>query len=191
MLSARSMRPARPDGGWDAAGKARCATWRDFLLSVEADTPERRTYGWRQRLAGSPVGDDPFAAGMRRLFELANACPAERSVVHADLINRNVLVDAGHITAVFDWGCSFYGDFLYDLAWLEFWAPWHPSLAATDILGEARRHYAAIGLDVPDFDARVRCCLIHIGLDHQAYCAHTGELDELQRVTERTLSYVE
>ena len=102
-----------------------------------------------------------------------------------------MLVDSGRITAVFDWGCSFYGDFLYDLAWLEFWAPWHPSLAATDIRGEARRHYSAIGLDVPDFDARLRCCLIHIGLDHQAYCAHTGELDELQAVTERTLAYVE
>jgi hygromycin-B 4-O-kinase len=178
-------------GGWDAQGIARCATWRDFLLSVEADTPERRTYGWRQRLAESPVGDTPFAAGMRRLFELADACPADRFIVHADLINRNVLVDSGRITAVFDWGCSFYGDFLYDLAWLEFWAPWHPSLAATDIRGEARRHYSAIGLDVPDFDARLRCCLIHIGLDHQAYCAHTGELDELQAVTERTLAYVE
>jgi len=178
-------------GGWDWRGEAQCASWRDFLLSVEADTPERRTYGWRQRLAESPVGDDPFATGMRRLFELADAFPVERSVVHADLINRNVLVDAGRITAVFDWGCSFYGDFLYDVAWLEFWAPWHPALAATDIRAEARRHYTAIGLDVPDFDARLRCCLIHIGLDHQAYCAYTGQRDELQAVTERTLTYVE
>ncbi len=178
-------------GGWDASGAAAGASWRDFLLSVDADTPQRRTYGWRQRLAESPVGDTPFAAGMRRLFELVDACPVERSVVHADLINRNVLVDAGRITAVFDWGCSFYGDFLYDLAWLEFWSPWHPSLAATDIRAEARRHYAAIGLDVADLDARLRCCLIHIGLDHQAYCAFTGELDELQAVTERTLAYVE
>jgi hygromycin-B 4-O-kinase len=178
-------------GGWDAAGAATCVSWRDFLLSVDADTPQRRTYGWRQRLADSPVGDTPFDAGMRRLFELADACAVDRSVVHADLINRNVLVDAGRITAVFDWGCSFYGDFLYDLAWLEFWSPWHPSLAATDIRAEARRHYAEIGFDVPDLDARLRCCLIHIGLDHQAYCAFTGELDELQAVTERTLAYVE
>ena len=25
-------------GGWDASGRARVASWRDFLLSVEADT---------------------------------------------------------------------------------------------------------------------------------------------------------
>ncbi|HEY5013888.1 MAG TPA: aminoglycoside phosphotransferase family protein [Acidimicrobiia bacterium] len=178
-------------GGWDAHGAARCATWRDFLLSVDVDNEARRTYGWRRRLADSPVGDAPFVAGMARISELADACPDVRSVVHADLINRNVLVDGDRITAVFDWGCSFYGDFLYDLAWLEFWAPWHPSIAATDVRGEARRHYASIGLDVPDLDVRLRCYLIHIGLDHQAYCAFTGQLDELATITERTLGYVE
>ena len=45
---------------------ARLATWRDFLLSVDADTPDRRTYGWRERLAQSPVGDSPFDVGMAR-----------------------------------------------------------------------------------------------------------------------------
>jgi Predicted aminoglycoside phosphotransferase len=178
-------------GGWNARGAARCTTWRDFLLSVEADTPARRTYGWRQRLADSPVGDSAFAVGMAKIAELADACPDERYVVHADLINRNVLVESSRITAVFDWGCSFYGDFLYDVAWLEFWAPWHPSIAATGVRGEVRRHYATIGLDVADLDARLRCYLIHIGLDHQAYCAFTGQLDELATITERTLAYVE
>jgi hygromycin-B 4-O-kinase len=178
-------------GGWDASGHARGASWRDFLLSVEADNPNRRTYGWRQRLADSPVGDTPFSAGMARISELADACPNDRFIVHADLINRNVLIESGRISAVLDWGCSFYGDFLYDVAWLEFWSPWHPSIAATDIRTEARRHYASIGLDVEDLDARLRCYLIHIGLDHQAYCAFTGQLDDLVAVTERTLAYVE
>jgi hygromycin-B 4-O-kinase len=182
--------PSTEFGGWDGRGRARLATWRDFLLSVEADT-DRRTYGWRQRLAESPVGDSAFAIGMARLFELADACPSERSVVHADLINRNVLVESGRINAVFDWGCSFYGDFLYDVAWIEFWAPWHAAFAASGFRDAARRHYASIGLDVVDFDDRLRCCLIHIGLDHQAYAAFTGRLADLELVTERTLHYVE
>jgi hygromycin-B 4-O-kinase len=178
-------------GGWDAHGNARGASWREFLLSVEADDRSRRTYGWRRLLAESEVGDAPFRAGMVRMAEFADACPDARFVVHADLINRNVLVDSNRITAVFDWGCSFYGDFLYDVAWIEFWTPWHPAIAATDIRAEARSHYAAIGLDVADLDARLRCCLIHIGLDHQAYCAFTGRTEDLARVTERTLAYVE
>ena len=174
-------------GGWDAQGNATHATWRDFLLAVDADTPELRSHGWRQRLIDSPIGDEAFRAGHERVAELTRATPQERYLVHADLINRNVLVTAERISAIFDWGCSFYGDFLYDIAWLEFWSPWSEALAASDIRSEATRHYAAIGLDVPDFDERLRCCMIHIGLDHQAYNAHTGDMEALDAVTKRLL----
>jgi aminoglycoside phosphotransferase (APT) family kinase protein len=48
-------------------------------------------------------------------------------VLHADLLNRDVLVagDGSRLVAVFDWGCSAYDDFLYELAWFTFWVPWH------------------------------------------------------------------
>lgn len=181
--------PGTGFGGWDGDGVARCATWRDFLLAVDVDTPERRTHGWRRKLVDSPVGDEPFRAGLGRLADLA--LTVERHIVHGDLINRNVLVHDARITAVFDWGCSFYGDLLYDIAWLEFWSPWHPALAAIDIRARALTHYASIGLDVTDFDERLRACLIHIGLDHQAYCAFTGDVGNLIRITEQTTSYLD
>ena len=68
-------------------------------------------------------------AGERELRALAAGCPELRHVIHMDLLNRNVLVseDGTRIEAVFDWGCSAYGDFLYDVAWFTFWAPWHPA----------------------------------------------------------------
>ncbi len=166
-------------GGWGSDRNAPHASWRDHLLAVDTDSPAQRTYGWRRKLIESPVGDDLFRAGHARLGELAGAVPAPRSLVHSDLINRNVLVAEGRISAVFDWGCSLYGDFLYDVAWLEFWSPWFEALSALDVRSEALRHYAAIGLDVPDFDQRMRCCLLHIGLDHLAYNAHTGSLEDL------------
>ncbi len=74
-----------------------------------------------------------------------------------------------------------------DLAWLEFWAPWIDSIEVIDIRAQVLRHYAAIGLGVPDLDVRLRSCLIHIGLDHLAYNAHTGDLKELTAVNERLL----
>ena len=40
-----------------------------------------------------------------------------------------------------------------------------------DLAGEARRHYASVGLDMPDFDERLRCYLLHIGLGGIAYAA--------------------
>ena len=112
-------------------------------------------------------------------------------MIHGDLLNRNVLVSCGRITAVLDWGSSLYGDFLYDIAWLEFWAPWHPSMEAAHIPTEARRHYQSLRLDVEDLDARLRCYMLHIGLDHQTYHAATGNFDELTAITERTLGLIE
>jgi hygromycin-B 4-O-kinase len=173
-------------GGWDAEGRAPYRSWREFLLSVELDTRERRTYGWRRRLIDSPVGDAPFIAGVHALRALADAAPPAARVVHADLINRNVLVDGDRLTAVFDWGCALYGDFLYDIAWLAFWEPWYPALTEIDIRAQARAHYASIGLDVPDYEARIRACMLHVGLDHQAWNAGTGDFETLALVVDCT-----
>ena len=63
-------------------------------------------------ISGHAVGDAPFVAGLAALRDLAKGLNTERSVVHSDLSNRNVLVDGDRITAVFNWGCAMYGDFL-------------------------------------------------------------------------------
>ena len=172
-------------GRWGAEGHGEEPSWREFLLAVEKDDPESRTHGWRERLAASPDGDAAFRSGHARLMEIAVDLPVERHLVHADLINRNVLVAGDRVSAIFDWGCSLYGDFLYDLAWLEFWSPWHPGLTAVGVRAAARRHYDAIGLDVPDFERRMLVCAAHIGLDHLAYNAHTGNRAALTAVVER------
>ena len=109
-------------------------------------------------------------------------------MIHSDLIHRNVLVHDDRITAVLDWGCAMYGDFLYDLAWLTFWSPWHPELRDIDLRSRALAHYDAIGLAVPDFERRMRCCELHIGLAAQAYNAFTGRWDELVSSGRRTLT---
>lgn len=103
--------------------------------------------------------------------ELVEACPDDRHLVHADLLHGNVLVRAGRIDSVFDWGCSLYGDHLYDLAGLDFWSAWYPDLAAVDIRTAAVDHFESIGLDVTDLEARLLACEIHIGLGGLAYSA--------------------
>lgn len=173
-------------GGWDAEGRGTFPTWRDFLLAVDTDEPARRTHGWRRKLVDSPVGDGPFRAGLARLRTVVDSAEGVRAVAHRDLLNRNVLVADDRVTAVFDWGCSVYGDFLYDLAWFVFWAPWHAGLEALDLGPTVLRHLAETGVAVPDADARLRGCLLHIGLDHQAYCAWTGDHDDLIRITAQT-----
>ena len=164
--------------------------WRDCLRSGLVNRPGERVSGWAAILAGSAALSELFTAAEREFSSLLDACPEIRHLVHGDLLNRNVLVapDGSRLTAVFDWACSVWGDFLYEAAWFTFWAPWHPGLAAIDFRSVIRGHYRATGVEVPRFGERLRCYELHIGLTHLAYCAFAGRdrEDDLWAVARRT-----
>lgn len=79
------------------------------------------------------------------------------------------------------------GDFLYDLAWFLYWAPWYPAWHGIDFRGEAFKHYAATGLDVPNVAERLTCYQIHIGLGDQAYSAYKERWERVAQAARRTL----
>lgn len=174
-------------GPWLTDGSGAYATWRGALLDVVVDRPGARIHGWRAKLASRPAAEDSLLTGFAYLEQSVARCPELRHVIHSDLIHQNVLVLNDRISAIFDWGCAMYGDFLYDLAWLTFWSPWHPELRHIELRGLARAHYREIGLEVPDFEARMRCCELHIGLAAQAYNAFTERWEELEQSGRRTL----
>lgn len=177
-------------GAWGADGTAPFPSWQAALLDVGMDRPTDRIAGWRERLVSSPTGAAPFDEAYRRLQALAADGPQERHLIHSDLLHFNVLVADDRITGIFDWGCGLYGDFLYDLAWLCFWAPWYTAWQAIDFRQEAERHYAAIGLGVPHFQERLLACQLHIGLGGQAYQAYKGYWSDLEWTARRTLDVV-
>jgi hygromycin-B 4-O-kinase len=185
----REIPPPGSGADWASEGISVPLSWRQWLVASLEDHPGERVSGWRARLAEAPGIEAVFVAGERALRALVGACPEARHVLHRDLLNRNVLVadDATRLTAVFDWGCSTAGDFLYEVAWLTFWAPWHPGLDAIGFRRVIADHYAAIGLEVENFDERLACYEIQIGLEHLAYAAFTGRQDDLHAVARRTL----
>lgn len=166
--------------------------WRKWLIESLKDRGGR-TGGWRTALDQATESAEVYAAGEKEIRQLADACPESRHLLHRDLINRNVLVseDASRIEAVFDWGCSMAGDFLYEVAWLTFWAPWDPPMEAIDFGGTFRRHYDDIGLDVPDFDTRLRCYELQIGLEHIAYTTFVDKPSRRDEITRRTAQLLE
>lgn len=175
-------------GGWGVSGDAPHATWREALLAVGDDLPGSRTHGWRERLAASATGSAPFDEAWGRLEELTRDDPGQRSLIHGDLLNRNVLTTADQISAVLDWGCAMYGDFLYDVAWFCFWQPWYPAWQAIDFAREAEAHHAALGLEIPRCRERLLACKLQIGLDSQAYCAFRERWQMLDEVARYTLT---
>ena len=178
-------------GVWGGDGVGRHASWRDALLSVAIDSPMNRIFGWQQQLPQSTVGQRAFEAAYRRLTTLLDACPNHRHLLHSDLLYFNVLVQNDRISAVFDWGSSMYGDFLWDLAWFTFWQPWYRSWSALDLRQAARAHYSRIGLAVPNYAERMRCYELAIGLDGLAYQAYAGHLDDLAWTAQRLLGLLQ
>jgi hygromycin-B 4-O-kinase len=175
-------------GVWGADGHAPSPTWQHVLLNVARDRAGERLSGWRASLEQSPTGVRPFEATYARLVKLASAVPNARHLIHADLLNYNVLVDGDRLSAVLDWGSAMYGDWLSDIAWLSYWQPWYPAWADIDFAAEAKRYFGQSA--EMDFDARVLACELLIGLGEQVYNAWKGpaRYSQLEAVAQRTLA---
>jgi len=165
-------------------GAAPFATWREALLAV-ASSP--RIVGWQEALKASPESQRTFDKAFAQLEREVDACPEDRHLVHSDMLNFNILVHEQQISAVLDWGSALYGDFVWDLAWFTFWQPWYTAWSTLDLRRAARAHYADIGLDVSNFDERLRCCELAIGMDGLAYQAWVGRHPENLAWTTRRL----
>jgi len=174
-------------GMLDTNGRGTNGSWKEFLLGVSADVPNRKVYGWHEGLQSSPLGDGPFNQAYAMYAELAQDMPEERYLIHNDLTHFNVLTNDNKITAVFDWSNATYGDFLYDLAGLAFWGPLYEPIKGIDWETEAKAHFQEIGLEVPAFKKRLHCYMLRIGLDAQTYYGFKRNWDWLEPVANRTL----
>ena len=83
-----------------------------------------------------------FDQAQAALETIAEGCPDHRQLIHGDLLYGNVLDSPDdRITALFDWGNSLVGDPLYDIAWLIFWAPWHPGIRPAKVRSVAEAQF--------------------------------------------------
>lgn len=160
-------------GPWDTLYNGVFSSWRELLLAADEQLHHAKIRGWRTDLENSPFGTEVFDKAYARLVELSQDLPEDRSLVHNDLLNFNVLVDHDKITAVIDWGNAIYGDFLYDLAMFTFWSEVDPpTMGEVDWKAEAMKHYRSIGLEIPEFERRLLCCMLNGGLNSLAYFAY-------------------
>lgn len=177
-------------GGWGEDGNALDVSWREYLLRVGVDAPEKRTHGWLKKLEASPEGMATFEWGYNLLRRFASD-DVPRCLAHCDLINRNVLVEDDKIAGVFDWGCSIYGDSLYDLAWFEFWSPWYPEMDLSLLRAELEQRWRDAGDPPANIAERLAACHLHIGLDHLGYNAFTGNETNLLGTAKRMRTLIQ
>lgn len=92
-----------------------------------------------------------------------------------------LLSDGQKITGVLDWAESRLGDFVYDIAYLEFWSK-HISYKQ---LWQEWLRGKKLNLHLSNFEERIQCYMLHIGLGSLAIAAIQNDIQDYQNIKAR------
>lgn len=153
-------------GLFDGEGKGFFDRWPASLMGVKDEEREDGFFGRWHRLFETTflerkVFDDLYA----RFSELLEYCPNERHLVHAGFGFGNVLIEDGCVSAVIDWIDAKYGDFLYDVAWLDYYDP------ERNYSGHILSSYAERDIEIVNARERLLCYQCYIALDGMRFFA--------------------
>jgi hygromycin-B 4-O-kinase len=159
--------------GWglfNDQGEGLFPSWRSYLESVREEEEEWDFYGkWHPLFDTTFLEREVFGNVYTHMYRLIDFCPPERWLVHGGYGYGNTLAQDGKVTAVIDWMDAKYGDFVYDIAWLDFWQP------SPVVLEQIEVYYSAHGLPIPHFRERLACCKCYMALDTMRFFAKTND----------------
>ena len=171
--------------GWgltDAWGNGLFSDWPNYLLSQYNQKFDQQ---WIDLARRTFLEKDVYQTFFKEMEQLLPYCPAEKYLVHGDFGFDNVVSDGQRITGVLDWAECRLGDYVYDIAYLDFWSRQIP-------YGQLWQDYAAAqGYDVPYFAERIRCYMLNIGLGSLVIAAAQEDERDYIRVRERTCSVLQ
>ena len=156
-------------GGWDKDGKGSRKSWKEYLLDIRNDLADKQDHDWYPELARSSVGTEGFNSLYQQMKVLVDKCPEDRQLIHADLLNSNLMIAGNKIGAVIDWQCSMYGDSLYEIAWFMYCRQYFPHFDDIQLCQKAIDHYKSTTANTTNLEERILCYQIHIGLGAVAY----------------------
>jgi hygromycin-B 4-O-kinase len=169
-------------GVFDNRGVGFFPSWAADLASVRDEERADGFFGkWHSMFETTFLERAMFDRVYARMESLLEYCPTERYLVHGGFGFGNVLVANDRVVAVIDWLDARYGDFLYDVAWLDYWEPGR----YRELF---RRDYAARGVDVPNFDRRLLCYHCRMALDGMRFFAKAGRPDAYKWTCDRITS---
>lgn len=167
-------------GEWDSNGKASDTNWKNFLLELIERFGSYKNKGRRE----VSLEEDVVNTILARFKQLIDYCPNLRHLIHGDYGSDNLLSDNNKITGVIDWELSRYGDFLYDVAWLDFWE------TKVDYADIFKKHYKSTDVSIPNFQERILCYKFHSGLGALGFFSASGQEKSYNWTKERLLKLV-
>ncbi len=158
-------------------------SWRASLAVIREEEPEWDFYGkWHTLFETTFLERDVWDAIYQRMMELLAVCPEERYLVHGNYGFGNVLAADARITAVLDWMDAKFGDFLFDVAWLDFWS------SDVNVRGRVEARYAERGIPAPYYAERILCYQCYIALDGLRFFAKRRQEESYRWVRDVILS---
>jgi hygromycin-B 4-O-kinase len=174
-LHAIDVSDTQGHGIFNDQGKGLFNSWSDHLQMINKEESENDYFGkWYKLFDETFLERDLYEDLYRRMCDLLMYCPEDRYLIHGGFSLRNVLAQDGKITAVLDWLDASYGDFVYDIAILDFWTP---GLGMREAFQEY--HLKRQG-EIPFYTERLLCYECHHALAALRFFAKSGNYQGYQ-----------
>ena len=169
-------------GVFNEQGVGNYTDWRTFLLQVKEEEEDWDYFGkWHALFETTFLERELFDNLFQRMMSLLDFCPAERYLVHGNYSLRNILAHKGKITGVIDWLDARYGDFVYDIAGLDYWIP---ELRMREL---CQQYYQERLGSIPFYQERVLCYECYIALSAMRFYAKKEDEQAYQWTRSRIL----
>lgn len=167
-------------GEWDTTEAGRYSSWRALVGSTLDNDDGGVLQGWRSAISTGMLNEERYRALHQELQRYLDFCPEQRCLLHGDFGFSNALTQGGQLSGILDWGLSLYGDPVYDVAWMNFWAEAMPA-GHIDWLGALKDYRRRYGLPpLEHLDVRLRCYELYHGLWLARHYARTGKPDRVE-----------
>ncbi len=148
-------------GNWDLTLKGQFRDWEermDYYIEKDnwVDLSNKCTF----------LDLNIFEDLYKKYKSLVQYIPSKRYFLHGDFGRSNVFGNSTEITGVIDWSEAMYGDFLWDVCWIDFWSD------KTDFVGEYykfNKNNSFLGFN--NFEERVALYRIVNGIHHMSFAA--------------------
>jgi hygromycin-B 4-O-kinase len=167
-------------GDWNIEGVGKDESWKESLIGYL----NRENESWEKRYGDTFFEKELFDKIHARLQETTDTLLNYHYLVHADYGFDNTISDGKNITGVIDWEHSKYGDFLYDVAWLEFWAP---GVGYSNFL---KNHYKKSDREIDNWNNRMLSCIFYFGVGSLGFFASSLQKKKYDWTKERLLYFL-
>lgn len=156
-------------GKWDHHGLATYSSWKSMLLNVDMYAKDLFDTTFLEK--------SQWDISYNKFLELLPFCPEDRYLVHGDYSSDNIITTPTTVTAILDWETAMYGDYLYDVAWMQFF-----SKGINYEQAFLEYHHAT---SILHFTERVLCYQLYIGMSSLSFYAYSGQREKYDGTVEK------